>query len=393
MEDSALDAELVTLVEDSVAQLAPPVQQMCGMHDICEALQSLGCTRVSDLQLLLSGDLLIVQAALAPTPIMFLMMLKRLALASAASPSSAAAAAASPAPRQSPAFQTPTNNTEGQCRCLNRPRTFLSRPWGVCGQVLAHFLVCSARVPIAVRRSESHIPCLAITLFELVLACAGSPGNATPASAQPSSVVASVKLGPKPIVESVITAVTATTTYAELLNITIAEQSSAQRAKLASLPVKVAAYTGPQHLSTQKAEAQLSATVASSVALGYRHVVFSYTPPSQQPAPRPSASAFEHLMGTGLPDRETGADEAELSFDKALYNWLIDMCEVEKLGVRRDETQECAKFLKAVRDALQVIDGREGSFQYSRVPESFKAYKVGERAVKRAKKPEPRWAR
>ena len=49
-------------------------------------------------------------------------------------------------------------------------------------------------------------------------------------------------------------------------------------------------------------------------------------------------------MGTGLPDRETGADEAELSFDKALYNWLIDMCEAEKLGVRRDETQECAKF-------------------------------------------------
>ena len=73
------------------------------------------------------------------------------------------------------------------------------------------------------------------------------------------------------------------------------------------------------------------ARVASSVALGYRHVVFSYTPPSQQPAPRPSASAFEHLMGTGLPDRETGADEAELSFDKALYNWLIDMCEAEKL--------------------------------------------------------------
>jgi hypothetical protein len=135
MENSALDAELVTLVEESIAQLAPRVQLLCGMHDICEALQSLGCTRVSDLQLLLSGDLLIVQAVLAPTPIMFLMMLKKLALASAASTGSAAAAAASPAPGGSPAFQTPTN-TEGQCRCLNRPRTFLGRPLCVCGQTL-----------------------------------------------------------------------------------------------------------------------------------------------------------------------------------------------------------------------------------------------------------------
>ena len=63
MEDSALDAELIALVEKSIAQLAPTVQQLCGKDDICMALQSLGCIRVSDLQLLLSGDLLIIQAA------------------------------------------------------------------------------------------------------------------------------------------------------------------------------------------------------------------------------------------------------------------------------------------------------------------------------------------
>ena len=103
----------------------------------------------------------------------------------------------------------------------------------------------------------------------------------------------------------------------------------------------------------------LSALVSESLALGYRHVLFSYAPAAQQPPARSSASAFEHLMGTGLPDRETCADEVELSFDKALYNWLVDMCEAEKLGVRRDEKEECAKFLKAVRDALQVIDGRD----------------------------------
>ena len=115
MENPALDAELVALVEMSIAQLAPRVQPMCNMHDICEALISLGCIRVSDLQLLLSGDLLIIQAVLAPTPIMFLMTLQKLSLAavaslaSAASTGSAAAAAASPAPGGS------RPHSEGQC--------------------------------------------------------------------------------------------------------------------------------------------------------------------------------------------------------------------------------------------------------------------------------------
>ena len=90
-------------------------------------------------------------------------------------------------------------------------------------------------------------------------------------------------------------------------------------------------------------------------------------------------------MGLGLPDRETCAEEAELSFDKALYNWLVDLCEQDGLGVRRDERESCAKLLRAVRDALQAIDGREGSFQYSRVPEGFKSYKVGSHPIKRAK--------
>ena len=178
-------------------------------------------------------------------------------------------------------------------------------------------------------------------------------------------MVVTVKLGPAPVVSASIAAVTAATTYAELLNTALAEQPAEQRAKLAALPVKAAVYTGSQHLSSQRAEVQLSASVSASVALGYRHAVFSYAPPAQQPPSRPSASAFERMMGLGLPDRETCAEEAELSFDKALYNWLVDLCEQDGLGVRRDERESCAKLLRAVRDALQAIDGREGSFQYS----------------------------
>jgi hypothetical protein len=99
MEDSALDADLVALVQASIAGLAPAVQALCQVGYICEALQSLGCLRVCDLQLLLGGDLLIIQAALAPTPILFLFTLKKLALASAPSaPSPGAATAATPTP-------------------------------------------------------------------------------------------------------------------------------------------------------------------------------------------------------------------------------------------------------------------------------------------------------
>ena len=56
---------------------------------------------------MLSGDLLVLQAAIAPTPIIFLMTLKELVLASAQQTPSAAASAASPALGAGPAFHTP----------------------------------------------------------------------------------------------------------------------------------------------------------------------------------------------------------------------------------------------------------------------------------------------
>lgn len=73
--------------------------------------------------------------------------------------------------------------------------------------------------------------------------------------------------------------------------------------------------------------------------------------------------------------------------ERKLYNWLVDMCEEQGLDVRGDEKKECEYLLKATRDALQAIDGREGSFQYSLVPEAFKTYKVGAHPVKRSKAP------
>jgi hypothetical protein len=115
MENSALQADLVALVEESISQLHEAAQSMCSLHRICEALQSLGCIRVSDLQLLLSGDILILQAALAPTPVLFLLVLKQLALGVAQSPGAATGATASPAQGASPAFQTPAG-TAGELK-------------------------------------------------------------------------------------------------------------------------------------------------------------------------------------------------------------------------------------------------------------------------------------
>ena len=83
MEDSALEADLVATLEEAISELAPFVQGMCVLPQICAGLQSYGCIRLRDLRLMLSGDLLVLQAAIAPTPIIFLMTLKELVLASA----------------------------------------------------------------------------------------------------------------------------------------------------------------------------------------------------------------------------------------------------------------------------------------------------------------------
>ena len=131
MEDSALRDDLVALVEESIGLLDPAAQAACELHYICAALQSLGCIRIQDLQLLLGGDLLIVQAALAPTPILFLFMLKQRALALAQQSASAAAtgAAASPAAGATPAFQTPAGATGEQLAGRTVQGPFSAVPW------------------------------------------------------------------------------------------------------------------------------------------------------------------------------------------------------------------------------------------------------------------------
>ena len=184
-----------------------------------------------------------------------------------------------------------------------------------------------------------------------------------------NSVVVTVMVGTKTLVSTRLIAVSATTTFSELLGLAIAGESESERATLATLPVTVAAYTSSLHLSNQRAGAALSDCVSGATALRYRHILFSHTPPAQQPGSRPSASAFERMGGAfTLPDRETCSEDSNLSFDKALFYWLIDWCEADKLGVRTDEKKSCLLLLKAVRDALQAMDGHEGSFRSYSTP-------------------------
>ena len=326
-EEDPMEESLVNLVGNTIKELAPAAQVFCRKQIILEKLRRMGIFRVVDLRQIMDADIQMVVAALSPTPLLFAFKLKeavtavlavgaerqstssQFSPAGAASPAGGAstAGATSPANATSPAGTTPGSG--------------------------------AFQTP---------------------------PINAAPA-ATPSpntSVIATVKIGPQTYIGAHQFTVTVTTSFAELLRLAISGKSEVDRAKLEGLPVKVETFTGPQHLSTHKADASLSALVTDSISLGYRHIVFTHALPAQKPAARPSNSAFERMMGLGLPDRETAADEAELSFDQRLYNWLVDMCEEQGLGVRGDEKKECEYLLKATRDALQAIDGREGSFQY-----------------------------
>ena len=127
MQSSEPDAELLALVKAAIAELAPAAQAACDLEYICDALTSLGCMRLIDLELFINVDILIAQAALAPTPIAFLLTLKRLALAAlAGSAASTTPGSASPAPGASPSFTTPMG--AGTLEALLEPPRVRSGP-------------------------------------------------------------------------------------------------------------------------------------------------------------------------------------------------------------------------------------------------------------------------
>ena len=350
-EEDPMEESLQNLVGNTIKELAPAAQVLCKKQLILWKLGRMGIFRVVDLQTMVDSDIQMVVAALSPTPQLFAFKLKQ----------AVTALLAGAAERQSTSSQfSPAGaaSTAGAVSTAGAAST------------------AGATSPANATSPAGTTP--GSGAFQT------PPINVAPAA---TSVIATVKIGPQTYIGARQFTVTVATSFAELMRLAISGQSEVDRAKLEGLPVKVETFTGPQHLSTHKADASLSALVTDSISLGYRHIVFTHALPAQKPAARPSNSAFERMMGLGLPDRETAADEAELSFDQRLYNWLIDMCEEQGLGVRGDEKKECEYLLKATRDALQAIDGREGSFQYSRVPEAFKTYKVGARPVKRAKAP------
>ncbi len=56
-----------------------------------------------------------------------------------------------------------------------------------------------------------------------------------------------------------------------------------------------------------------------------------------------------------LPERFVRTDhEQALTFERALFNNLLDLCDELGLGMRTDELERCKTFLISLRDALQV---------------------------------------
>ena len=218
-----------------------------------------------------------------------------------------------------------------------------------------------------------------------------TPSGAVPAAAALRPMAVTVKLGSKTLVSArMISVADETTNLAALLQLALDGVDEAERTMLSSLPVKVAAFRGAQLLPNQKVDVELSSPASQPASLGYHYILFSYAPPAERPAAQPSASFFDRMQGADhLPDRETHDVGCTLTFDKALYNWIIELCRADSLGVRSDEVASCSRLLKAVRDALQAIDGREGAFRYARVPARWKEYTklTGDQAIKRAKRP------
>ena len=249
-EEDPMEESLVNLVGNTIKELAPAAQVFCRKQIILEKLRRMGIFRVVDLRQIMDADIQMVVAALSPTPLLFAFKLKeavtavlavgaerqstssQFSPAGAASPAGGAstAGATSPANATSPAGTTPGSG--------------------------------AFQTP---------------------------PINAAPA-ATPSpntSVIATVKIGPQTYIGAHQFTVTVTTSFAELLRLAISGKSEVDRAKLEGLPVKVETFTGPQHLSTHKADASLSALVTDSISLGYRHIVFTHALPAQKPASSP----------------------------------------------------------------------------------------------------------
>lgn len=74
-----------------------------------------------------------------------------------------------------------------------------------------------------------------------------------------------------------------------------------------------------------------------------------------------------------LPEKYSAtANEQQLTFERLLFNQVIEHCESVGLGVKAGNVGACNNLILALRDALQLMVGRETDFKWRQVPTDFK---------------------
>ena len=222
-EEDPMEESLQNLVGNTIKELAPAAQVLCKKQLILWKLGRMGIFRVVDLQTMVDSDIQMVVAALSPTPQLFAFKLKQ----------AVTALLAGAAERQSTSSQfSPAGaaSTAGAVSTAGAAST------------------AGATSPANATSPAGTTP--GSGAFQT------PPINVAPAA---TSVIATVKIGPQTYIGARQFTVTVATSFAELMRLAISGQSEVDRAKLEGLPVKVETFTGPQHLSTHKADNKLKA--------------------------------------------------------------------------------------------------------------------------------------
>ena len=74
-----------------------------------------------------------------------------------------------------------------------------------------------------------------------------------------------------------------------------------------------------------------------------------------------------------LPEKYSAtANEPQLTFERLLFNHVVEHCESVGLGVKAGNVEACSNLILALRDALQLMVGRENDFKWCSVPTDFK---------------------
>jgi hypothetical protein len=155
----------------------------------------------------------------------------------------------------------------------------------------------------------------------------------------------------------------------------------AQSKTYASAALKVSLFTSAEQRTSDCVGAAIRETVAGAFALGYAWALLAFEVPVYSCARRSARrglDAVARMMGKAraqaagkelvLPvPYQQKEGEYKLDFELALFNAVLEQCEVDGPGVVACEIEACNELLLRVRDGVWMMSGCEGEFSWSKV--------------------------